>query len=386
MYKHIKRIFDFSAALVMMLLLIPVYIGAYLLVLVFMGRPVLFTQKRIGKNERPFMIFKFRTLTNNIDKQKLSDNERLTGLGAFLRKFSIDELPQLFNILRGDMSFIGPRPLLEKYLPYYTEREKLRHQVRPGMGGLAQVSGRSFINWDEQFELDAIYVERLSFMLDLTIVLKTVYIVLFSKNMMVTGRVDKESFDVHRKKQLIIGNENPFNVTLSTERLVLRKLKMDDAQDMFEYTGNAEVTKFLSWKEHKSIEQTKLFIKNTLTEYDGVKSYPYSIELKSTQKFIGVLRAYDIDFGNKHCEISYILNPAFQGQGFMVEAINAFISHSFNELGFIRIQAKCMVNNESSEKLMKRVGMEFEGVLKSNWIYKGKILDAKLFAITKSAV
>jgi len=370
----------------MILFLIPVFIGTSFLIIVFMGKPIIFTQKRIGKNERMFMIYKFRTLTNNVDKQNLSDNERLTRLGAFLRKFSIDELPQLFNILKGDMSFIGPRPLLEKYLPYYTEREKLRHKVRPGMGGLAQVSGRSYINWDEQFELDAIYVEKLSFMLDLTIVLKTVYIVLFSKNMMVTGRVDKDSFDVHRKKQFMIVNENPLNIMLSTERLILRKLKMDDAQDMFEYTGYAEVTKFLSWNEHKSIEQTKLFIKNTLTEYEGLKSYPYAIELKSTHKFIGVLRAYDIDYGNKHCEISYILNPNYQGQGLMVEAINAFVSHCFNELGFIRIQAKCMVDNESSQKLMKRVGMEFEGILKNNWIYKGKILDAKLFAITKSTL
>ena len=99
---------------------------------------------------------------------------------------------------------------------------------------------------------------------------------------------------------------------------------------------------------------------------------------------IGILRAYDIDFGNKHCEISYILNPSFQNKGYMVEAINSFISYCFDEIGLIRVQAKCMLENESSEKLLKRVGMELEGVLKQNWIYKGKILDSKIFAITKS--
>lgn len=384
MYKLFKRIFDFTISFILIILLIPVFIGTALLILLLMGKPILFSQKRIGKDERPFMIYKFRTLSNPVEGAMLNDNERLTKLGHYLRKFSIDEFPQLFNILRGDMSFIGPRPLLEKYLPFYSEREKLRHHVRPGMGGLAQVSGRSYLTWDEQFELDAIYVQNLSFVLDLTVVLKTIYIVLFARNIMVTGRVDSDSFDVHRRKQLSEVNENPFNISLTTERLVLRKLRIDDAQDMFEYTSNSEVTKYLSWNEHKNIEQTKIFINNTLPEYEGVKSYPYAIELKSMKKFIGVLRVYDIDYGNKHCEISYILNPTFQNQGLMVEAINAFISHCFSELGFIRIQAKCMVENENSEKLMKRVGMEFEGVLKNYWIYKGKMLDAKIFAITKS--
>lgn len=384
MYKLFKRIFDFTISFILIILLIPVFIGTALLILLLMGKPILFSQKRIGKDERPFMIYKFRTLSNPVEGAMLNDNERLTKLGHYLRKFSIDEFPQLFNILRGDMSFIGPRPLLEKYLPFYSEREKLRHHVRPGMGGLAQVSGRSYLTWDEQFELDAIYVQNFSFALDLTVVLKTIYIVLFARNIMVTGRVDNDSFDVHRKKQLSEVNENPFNISLTTERLVLRKLRIDDAQDMFEYTSNSEVTKYLSWNEHKNIEQTKIFINNTLPEYEGVKSYPYAIELKSMKKFIGVLRVYDIDYGNKHCEISYILNPTFQNQGLMVEAINAFISHCFNELGFIRIQAKCMVENENSEKLMKRVGMGFEGVLKNYWIYKGKMLDAKIFAITKS--
>lgn len=382
MYHYFKRSFDFSLALVLILLLIPVYLVTALIISIFMGNPVLFSQNRIGKDEKPFKIYKFRTLANKKENLIQSDNERLTRLGAFLRRFSIDELPQLFNILKGDMSFIGPRPLLEKYLPYYTEREKKRHFVRPGMGGLAQVSGRSFLTWDEQFELDAIYVERLNFALDLTVVLKTIYIVLFSRNMMVVGRIDKESFDIQRKNQNLKLNSNPFNKVLCTERLLLRKLKIEDAQDMFEYTSNEEVTKYLSWNSHTNIIQTVNFINRTLIEYNETKSYPYAIELISSGKMIGVLRAYDIDFGNKHCEISYILNPDYQSKGYMVEAIKAFVNHSFNEVGFVRIQAKCMIHNESSEKLMKRVGMEFEGVLRKCWIYKGVALDAKIFAIT----
>lgn len=381
MYKNFKRTIDFLVSFILILVFLPVYITTAFLILFFMGKPVLFTQKRIGRNEEPFKIFKFRTLTNKPENVKLSDNERLTGLGAFLRKFSIDELPQLFNILRGDMSFIGPRPLLEKYLPYYTEREKLRHNVRPGMGGLAQVSGRSYLTWDEQFELDAIYVQRLSFVLDLTVVLKTIYIVMFTKNMMVVGRVDNESFDVQRQMRAM--NSNPFNKTLCSERLLLRKLIITDDKDMFEYSSKAEVTQFLSWNAHTTIHQTQEFISRTLCEYNDTKSYPYAIVLRSSNKMIGVLRAYDINFSNKNCEISYILNPEYQNNGYMVEAINIFVGHCFNDVGFLRIQAKCMVDNESSEKLMRRIGMQFEGVLKKCWIYKGKVLDAKLYAITK---
>ena len=200
MYIFIKRLFDFSAAFILIFILLPVLIIIAVLILLFMGRPVIFTQKRIGLNETPFSIYKFRTLRNNDGQVKLSDNERLTKLGLFLRKSSIDEFPQLINILLGDMSFIGPRPLLPRYLPYYTDRERTRHNVRPGMSGLAQVTGRNFLTWEEQFELDAVYVEKLSFFIDITVFLKTIYVVLVSKNMMVTGRNDIECFDDLRKQ------------------------------------------------------------------------------------------------------------------------------------------------------------------------------------------
>lgn len=381
MYIFIKRLFDFAAAFILILILLPILSITSILILIFMGKPVIFTHKRIGMNETPFSIYKFRTLRNNDGQIKLTDNERLTRLGSFLRKFSIDEFPQLINILLGHMSFIGPRPLLARYLPYYTKREKTRHKVRPGMSGLAQVSGRSFLTWDEQFELDAIYVERISFILDLTVFLKTTYMVLASKNMMVTGRIDNECFDIQRKKEQLKQTNNMFDIRLESERLILRKLSLKDADDMFEYTKDSEVTKFLSWDAHTSINQTTDFIKNTIKEYDGIRSYPYAIEIKGERKFIGIVRAYDIDSHNKRCEISYILNPAFQGNGYMVEAINLFANHCFNQIGFLRIQAKCMIANNNSEKLMQRLGMEYEGILRNYWVYKGTVQDAKLYAI-----
>lgn len=215
MYIFIKRLFDVSAAFILIFILLPVLIIIAVLIFVFMGRPVIFTQKRIGLNETPFLIYKFRTLRNNDGQVKLSDNDRLTKLGSFLRKSSIDELPQLINILLGDMSFIGPRPLLARYLPYYTDRERTRHNVRPGMSGLAQVTGRNSLTWDKQFELDAVYVENLSFFVDITVFLKTIYVVLVSKNMMVTGRNDMECFDVQRKQE----QHNQANIHFDTRLL-----------------------------------------------------------------------------------------------------------------------------------------------------------------------
>lgn len=141
-----------------------------------MGRPVLFRQVRPGYQARPFVLFKFRTMLADehaADGRPLSDAERVTPLGWFLRRTSIDELPQLWNVLTGSMSLVGPRPLLTEYLPYYTERERLRHSVRPGITGLAQVSGRNLIAWADKLELDARYVERWSLWLDLRILLMT---------------------------------------------------------------------------------------------------------------------------------------------------------------------------------------------------------------------
>jgi len=144
-------------------------------VLLANGRPVLFRQQRIGRDERPFVLLKFRTMRSAeaADGQPLPDVERLTRLGAFLRRTSLDELPQLINVLRGDMSLIGPRPLFVRYLPYYTLRERQRHQVRPGITGLAQVSGRNHLLWDERLELDVKYVENRSLRLDLSILWRT---------------------------------------------------------------------------------------------------------------------------------------------------------------------------------------------------------------------
>ncbi len=178
--KYMKRCLDFLLSLCGLIVLSPVLAVLAALVRVKLGSPVLFKQERPGKDEKIFTLCKFRTMTDARDEKGalLPDSVRLTKFGKFLRATSLDELPELFNILKGDMSVIGPRPLLVSYLPYYTERERLRHSVRPGLTGLAQVSGRNFLDWDRRFQKDVEYVEHLTFGMDLKVIWMTVQTVL----------------------------------------------------------------------------------------------------------------------------------------------------------------------------------------------------------------
>ncbi len=178
--KYIKRCLDFLLSLCGIIVLSPILIVLAVLVRVKLGSPVLFKQERPGKDEKNFTLCKFRTMTDARDEkgELLPDAVRLTKFGKFLRATSLDELPELFNILKGDMSVIGPRPLLVSYLPYYTERERLRHSVRPGLTGLAQVSGRNFLDWDRRFQKDVEYVEHLTFGMDMKVLWMTVQTVL----------------------------------------------------------------------------------------------------------------------------------------------------------------------------------------------------------------
>lgn len=174
--KYVKRILDITLSGVAIIVLSPVIGVTAILVKKRLGSPILFKQKRPGKNEKIFVMYKFRTMTDERDEkgELLSDSIRLTKFGKMLRSTSLDELPELFNIFKGDMSIIGPRPLLTQYLPLYNEKQKRRHEVRPGLSGLAQINGRNAITWEEKFNYDIEYVEKVSFTLDVNIVLKTI--------------------------------------------------------------------------------------------------------------------------------------------------------------------------------------------------------------------
>lgn len=177
MYKYFKRIIDFVASLTALIILSPLMALLAVLVKISDGGSVLFKQRRPGKDGKIFTVYKFRTMSEKTEDEngrELSDVERMTKIGSFLRKTSLDELPQLFNVLKGDMSFIGPRPLLCEYLELYTPYQMRRHEVLPGISGLAQVNGRNAITWEEKFDYDVYYVDHMSFWLDLKIIFKTI--------------------------------------------------------------------------------------------------------------------------------------------------------------------------------------------------------------------
>ena len=178
--KYIKRLLDIILSLIAIIVLSPVFIIVAILVKIKLGSPVIFTQKRPGLNEKIFKMYKFRSMTDQKDENGnlLPDEVRLTSFGKKLRSTSLDELPELFNILKGDMSIVGPRPLLVKYLPLYNKHQARRHDVRPGFTGLAQVNGRNAISWHQKFDLDVQYVDKVSFLTDLQIVFKTISVVL----------------------------------------------------------------------------------------------------------------------------------------------------------------------------------------------------------------
>ena len=200
MYRNFfKRLFDILGALILIILTLPIMIWAYFAIKKHLGSPVIFTQSRPGKDEKIFQIYKFRSMSNTTDQNGnlLSDEIRLGNFGKKLRALSIDELPQLFNILKGDMSFIGPRPLLIEYLPLYSKEQKRRHNVRPGITGLAQVNGRNAISWREKFEFDIYYADNLSLFLDIKIALKTIQKVIKKDGVNKDGMATTEKFNGH---------------------------------------------------------------------------------------------------------------------------------------------------------------------------------------------
>jgi sugar transferase EpsL len=193
----IKRMIDLAISALAIVLLAPVIAVVALIVVSKMGRPVLFCQMRPGLHSKPFWMYKFRTMRDSVDTngKVLADADRLTGTGKFLRGTSLDELPELWNVLRGDMSLVGPRPLLMQYLPLYTREQLRRHDVRPGITGMAQVNGRNSLTWDEKFALDVWYVDNHGIVLDLKILFRTIWAVFLRKDIASDGHATMPPFE-----------------------------------------------------------------------------------------------------------------------------------------------------------------------------------------------
>lgn len=194
--KYFKRLFDFSASLIAVILLCPLLLIVATLIRVKLGSPIIFKQERPGLHEKIFTLYKFRTMNDKKDERGslLPDSKRITKFGKFLRSTSIDELPGLLNIIKGDMSIVGPRPLLVEYLELYNSEQKKRHEVRPGLTGFAQIKGRNSISWEDKFKLDIIYVNNVTFFRDIGIILKTIFIVLKREGINATNSTTMEKF------------------------------------------------------------------------------------------------------------------------------------------------------------------------------------------------
>ncbi len=204
--KYVKRPQDFLCASLATIALSPVLAGTALAVRIKLGSPVLFTQDRPGRNEKIFKLYKFRTMTDkkDVEGNLLPDTDRITPFGTKLRSTSLDELPELINIIKGDMSIIGPRPLLVQYLPYYTKAERQRHSIRPGLTGLAQINGRNFVKWDERLAMDVEYTNNVSFKKDLEILIMTIVKVLKKEDV----AVDTDAVETYLDKERAERNDN----------------------------------------------------------------------------------------------------------------------------------------------------------------------------------
>lgn len=211
--KYVKRFLDIILAIIAIVITLPIFLLTGILVLIFLGKPAIFRQKRPGKDEKIFTMYKFRTMTNKKDKDGnlLPDDQRLTKFGKFLRKTSLDEIPEFINIFKGDMSFVGPRPLLIEYLPYYTKEEHHRHDVRPGLTGLAQVSGRNLASWKLKFSKDIEYINNVTFKNDLKIVFNTVKLVLKSEGVVACPSGNLKFGKLNEERKITNGNNNRKN-------------------------------------------------------------------------------------------------------------------------------------------------------------------------------
>lgn len=367
MYKRfLKRWFDFAIVLCVLLVIWPVLaVIAVWLHFANKGAGAFFTQERPGKDGKIFKVIKFKSMTDERDAEGklLPDAQRLTKVGRFIRSTSLDELPQLINVLKGDMALIGPRPLLPEYLPYYTEREQLRHTVRPGITGWAQVNGRNLLTWDEKLEKDVWYVEHLSFMLDVKIILLTVKNVVKRKGVSVPRGVYLDKERMRNKKHLLDG-------------LMLRPLEKRDLEQRVVWMKDPRIFKTMNLDPAITLETTKVWFNNNQDRkdrFDFVLENRYGIIA-----FTGITNIKD-GVGETYSFVS----PAEQGKGYGTIARYHTCKYGFEKLGLNRIVSYCNEDNIASIKVNEKLGYEFVGtVVRKN--IDGKTVVKMCYELTKN--
>ncbi|MCH8492477.1 MAG: GNAT family N-acetyltransferase [Idiomarina sp.] len=364
MYRlFLKRTIDLVLATIGFILLSPIFIIVMVgLSFANRGTPFFF-QERPGKNEKFFRIIKFKSMTDTTDEngKLLPDNERLTRMGALVRKTSLDELPQLINVIKGDMSLVGPRPLLKQYLPHYTSREKARHLIRPGITGLAQVTGRNSLTWDEKLELDVRYVENVSFKIDLGILCKTVLKVFSSKNVNILPS--------SRGTLLSIARTNEY---------ILRPLCEKDLPYRVEWLNDSRIYQSMNL-------QLPITMSATRSWFQRVTEDNSRVDLVLTHNGIPIAMAGLTGAQHGECEQYTFVNPEMKGQGIGSMTHFMRLVYGFDIFGATLIKSVIDIDNIASRKSVERMGFALKEIKKGELEKNGLLVDRCYYFCTKES-
>lgn len=354
MYKSFfKRLLDLSLALIGFVIASPIFIVTTLALLIANKGSPFFFQARPGKNEKPFKIIKFKSMNDKRDANGnlLPDKDRLTKAGAFVRKTSLDEIPQLINVIKGDMSLVGPRPLLIQYLPYYSDRERMRHQVRPGVTGLAQVTQRNGLSWDEKLELDVQYVENLSFLNDLKIVFSTVLKVL--------QRKDVNVLPSQHGTLLSIARANHY---------VLRPLHRDDLEYRVAWLNDTRI--------HASMNiEIPITLDSTLAWYDSIKSDTTRVDLVLTHNDVPVAMSGVSGFNDGEVESYTFVDPEKKGEGLGSLAHFLRLAYVFEVFKVKKVRSVIDADNLASRKSVEKFGFVLDTIKENDLEKNGRTID-----------
>lgn len=341
--KFLKRIIDFVFAIIALILLFPMLLIIGIICAILYKGTIFFKQDRAGINETTFAIYKFITMRPVNKNIEVSDTLRLTKFGTTLRKYSIDELPQIINILRGDMSWIGPRPLFVSYLPYYREYEKTRHTVKPGITGLAQINGRNALSWDSRLAYDVKYVKNISFRNDCAIFLKTIRLLLTKHNEIVDPRSLMADLNIHRQNEI-----NSF-----FEQFILRKPELADVPHLLIVKNNKQAASTL---EHVNNGYTLKDIENWIVFHnESAYNDVYVIENMMTKQVIGHAGLYDIQKSSAVYGILIGL-PEFWNKGIGTVITNRIIDIGINKHQLNTITLNVLTTHETAIKMYTKIG------------------------------
>lgn len=363
-----------------LIILSPIFLVIWLLISISnKGTGAFFIQERPGKDEKIFKVVKFTTMTNErgSDGSLLPDSQRITKFGRFIRQTSLDEIPQLINVIKGDMSLIGPRPLLIEYLPLYSDYHSRRHEVKPGITGWAQINGRNLVKLSKKFEYDVWYVDNLSFLLDIKIIFMTFVNVLKRKDI---GKGNNEMKDVDDLKfadRMIYTQINIDN------KLLLRRPEISDKDELLVLKNNREASKLLgSYTHNYSIKDIVSWIKFHRNAKDEILLIIQDI---SSKKLIGHVGLYKIDKISKKTEFGILIaDNECQGKGYGSLCLNKMIDIAFNKLDLNKITLSYLKDNIPAGKLYTKYGFIIEGVLKNDIYKNGLFYDVVLMAKFKS--